>query len=170
MTTSMKFKTRIVDWDQISKSIDKICKDMIMSDVKIDSVIGLSRGGLIPAVMLANQLGVRQVYSYGLKSYSKKTRGDIETYQHVHADSITGDNIIVVDDISDKGETMGYVKRQLCSSDRLTPWKHKNIHTCTLCIKEHTDFLPTWYDFTLESDEWVIFPWETDENKVNKKI
>lgn len=169
MTTTEKFKTKIVDWEQISKSIDKICKDMIMSDVQIDSVVGLSRGGLIPAVMIANQLGVREVYSYGIKSYSNQTRGDIDTYQHVHTDNIKGDNIVVVDDISDRGDTMGYVKRQLCSTNT-KPWRHKNIHTCTLCIKEHSDFMPTWYDFTLKSDEWIIFPWEIDENKVNKKI
>jgi len=155
------FKHRLLDWQDVVKSVDKICKDITRSEASIDTILGLSRGGLVPAVMIANQIGINKVYSYGLRSYDNKSGGDIQTYQLAGSDTVRGEHILVVDDISDRGETLGYVKKQLCKPTHM-PWSYKNIHTCTLCVKPRTDFLPTWHAVDVEDDEWVIFPWEAD--------
>lgn len=164
MSVDVKYKTKVISWEQITQHVDKICNDIIRSDVQIDTILGLSRGGLVPAVMIANQLGINYVYSYGLRSYSDKTGGDIQTYQLAGSDEVKGEHILVVDDISDRGETLGYVKRRLCKPTHM-PWRYKNIHTCTICVKPHTDFSPTWHALDVENDEWIIFPWEADEQK-----
>ena len=163
------FKNRTLDWSDITKNVDKICAEILKSEVNIDCVVGLSRGGLIPAVMIANQLGVNKVYSYGLRSYSNKTGGDIQTYQFLDSGDVGHvEHVLVVDDISDRGETLGYVKKQLCKPTPTT-YKHLMIHTCTLCFKPHTDFIPTWYGESVDNDDWVIFPWEADERKPGSK-
>lgn len=162
------YKHRMISWEDITKYVDKICSDILKSEATIDTILGLSRGGLVPAVMIANQLGIDHVYSYGLRSYSGKSGGDIKTYQLAGSDTVQGEHILVVDDISDRGETLGYVKRQLCKPSNM-PWTYKNIHTCTLCVKPHTDFLPTWHAQDVENDEWIIFPWESDDRKPSDK-
>ena len=158
------YKTRVLDWSTIVESIDKLCKEIVLSDIKIDSIVGLSRGGLVPAVMIANQLGVREVYSYGVRSYDGKSGGDVKTYQWLGEKHLPGDTILVVDDISDRGATLGFVKKQLCKPEAL-PYEHKNINTCTICVKPRSNFLPTWTGINVEDDEWVIFPWEADQYK-----
>jgi len=162
-------KHHVISWSDVVKHVDKICNDIIRSDVEIDAILGLSRGGLVPAVMIANQLDIDEVYSYGLRSYSNKTGGDIKTYQLAGSETVKGDHILVVDDISDRGETLGYVKRQLCKPTHM-PWTYKNIHTCTICVKPKTDFLPTWHAVDVEDDEWVIFPWESDACKPKDRM
>ena len=161
------FKNKFLNWNDVTKSVDSICADIILSNIQIDSILGLSRGGLIPAVMIANQLGVSRVYSYGLRSYSNKTGGDVMTYQHCGAGDISGEHVLIVDDISDRGESLGYVKNQLTM--KLFDQSDINFHTCTVCKKPHTNFEPTWNGLVVDNDEWVIFPWESDEIKPSDK-
>lgn len=163
MSVSVDHKVKALSWSDITKSVDTICDNILKSDITFDSILGLSRGGLVPAVMIANQLGVSEVYSYGLRSYSNRTGGEIRTYQYCGPDDVCGKHLLIVDDISDRGESLGYVKNKLLAKTLTQP--EKNIHTCTICKKDHTDFEPTWIGMSVENDEWVIFPWEADDIK-----
>lgn len=167
MMTDTKPETRVLGWCDIIDSVDKICNDIISSEIDIDGIVGLSRGGLVPAVMIANQLNIPKVYSYGLRSYDGKDGGTIKTYQWLGGGYVDSECILIVDDIADRGESLGYVKRQLCQPSSL-PYKHKDIHTCTICTKPHSNFSPTWTGVHVENNEWVIFPWEADEVKPGK--
>jgi hypoxanthine phosphoribosyltransferase len=149
-----------ISWDDIDNIIERMVDDITGSEVNIDCILGLSRGGLIPAVMLANKLNISKVYSYGLRSYDDNDAGDIKTYQYIGSDGMGIEkDVLIVDDISDRGATLGFVKSRICM-DSSRNYVHKNIHTCTLCIKKGTDFLPTWYDRSYDNDDWIIFPWE----------
>ena len=70
-----------LSWDDIETLTDTLCKTILLSNVKITSVTGLERGGLIPAVMISHKLNIPYVYSI-----------DYTT--------------LVVDDICDTGETL----------------------------------------------------------------
>lgn len=153
-----------LSWSDVQELVDKVCAEIILSDIDISCIVGLSRGGLIPAVMIANQLGIREVYSYGLKSYNnEKSPESIKTYQYFHPEYLHGQDILVIDDISDRGESLGYIKTKFESNSR----DKLNIHTCTLTIKEHTDFIPTWFGSSIPNNCWVVFPWEADGLKPN---
>lgn len=45
-------------WDDINDLVDVLCKKIIIEQPNIDSVFGLKRGGLIPAVMVSHKLGL----------------------------------------------------------------------------------------------------------------
>lgn len=70
-----------LSWDDITTLVDTLCEQISQSDIKIASVIGLKRGGLIPAVMISHKLNIPYVH---------------------FANSTT----LVVDDICDTGETL----------------------------------------------------------------
>jgi len=76
-TTSKIF----LDWEEIEKCVEILCTKIFMDYPNIDSVMGLPRGGLIPAVLISHQLGLPLV---------------------LHP----GKNTLVVDDINDTGETL----------------------------------------------------------------
>ena len=76
-TTSKIF----LDWEEIEKCVEILCTKIFMDYPNIDSVMGLPRGGLIPAVLISHQLGLPFV---------------------LHP----GKNTIVVDDINDTGHTL----------------------------------------------------------------
>ena len=150
----------LMSWADVDAATDRIVEEILESEININAILGLSRGGLVPAVIISNKLDIDKVYSYGLRSYNTNRQGEaISTYQHIGPNLCSDENILIVDDISDQGKTLAYVKDQVCSDGPLN-YVHKNIYTCTLCIKKNTDFLPTWYYRTYRDDQWVTFPWE----------
>lgn len=121
-----------------------------------DCIVALSRGGLIPATYFSHLLDVNKVIVCGLKSYNGRVAESINVYQHVtQGDLVDCNNILIVDDISDKGYTLEYIVDYI--SERAPA---ANIKTATICIKEHTTFIPNWYDKKYDRTWWVEFDWE----------
>ena len=147
--------------------IDACCKELakrIKGDgQEITHVVGVSRGGLIPAVLLAKELEVREVISLGLKSYNDgddyKTRVPIpKVYQDIKScyQLVRGDsNILVVDDITDKGNTFKYIADQFKEMSACINYK-----TAAIFRKPDSDYHPDYVSTTATPDEWVVFPWE----------
>ena len=70
-----------LEWSEIHECVNILCKQIITEYPNIDSVMGLPRGGLIPAVIISHELNLPFV---------------------LHP----GKNTLVVDDINDTGETL----------------------------------------------------------------
>ena len=148
------------NWQQI----EKYCKQTIdrYDGKPITRVIGLSRGGLIPATIVANHTGIRYVYSIGLASYELTDKGmeftgNHDVYQRIPV-NCTGftkrDHVLIVDDISDKGTTFDYVIRTQMPS---LPCSYT---TMAVFTKPGTSHVPDLYHKQIDRDLWVIFPWE----------
>ena len=147
------------------KYIEKACRD-IADQIKHSppaTIIGLSRGGLIPAVTLANMMGVREVYSIGIASYdsgydsTENQQGSLRTYQKIPVNCpgmTNGETVLIVDDISDKGNTLQ------CVVNNVRDIFNKQVQTATIFTKHGTTFIPDYHHKQVTSDEWVVFPWE----------
>lgn len=148
--------------------IDACCKKLasqIQTDHDVKHVIGISRGGLIPATIIAKQLGTREVLSLGVRSYDEGA--DYQTRQHVpevyqdikQCYQLVGtEPILIVDDISDQGNTFKFVKQHLNQMSASL-----NIVTASLFCKKDTEYVPDYVCMMPQQHEWVVFPWETDE-------
>ena len=68
-------------WDDISQLVDTLCEKIITEVPNVDSVFGLKRGGLIPAVMVSHKLGLPW-------------------------SDVMLPNTLVIDDIADTGHTL----------------------------------------------------------------
>ena len=56
---ALKIDNKIyLSWDDVSQLVDTLCEKIITDVPNIDSVFGLKRGGLIPAVMVSHKLGL----------------------------------------------------------------------------------------------------------------
>jgi len=77
---------RYLDWNDINRAINKIVASINSSEIKINAIGGLPRGGLVPAVMLSHRLSIPFV-----------SQAQIQT---------TIGNILIVDDICDSGKTL----------------------------------------------------------------
>ena len=71
----------LLDWEEIDRLVNILCEKIITEIPSIDSVMGLPRGGLIPAVMVSHRLGLPLV-----------------TLPEPHT--------LVIDDIADSGVTL----------------------------------------------------------------
>lgn len=149
------------NWNYIERACEEIACDV--AELGIVRVIGLSRGGLIPATIIANKLCVREVLSIGVASYELgydgiETAGKIHTYQRLPVNCPVmnkGESMLIVDDISDKGNTFKHVL------DSVTAQYRTNFYTASIFMKPDTCFKPDYHYKSVPNDQWVIFPWET---------
>tara|TARA_R110001583_G_scaffold163485_1_gene315596 strand:+ start:1029 stop:1481 length:453 start_codon:yes stop_codon:yes gene_type:complete len=124
----------------------------------ITHVIGLARGGLVPATIISYKLDV-PLLSYAISSYEDTTKTDrFKVHQFVHFSDLKSlkeadPHVLVVDDICDTGETMQYI----CHKLTLAAIKAK--YATLFTKKKHKKFLDH-YGHVIPNNKWIVFPWE----------
>ena len=106
------------------------------------SIATRSRGGLIPARLLADRLNPVEF----LIDYPK----------------IFPNNTIFIDDIYDSGKTYREIKKNNVGKD-------KNFIYCVLCMKPSNKINGIYYGMLMEDDKYVVFPWDKFESRRNGK-
>lgn len=145
------------------KKVVEICKALakkiIEDNYKLDIIIGLSRGGWVPARFIADYLQVENLLSFGVKSYKglgKKSK--LKITEKIGA-NVKGKRILVVDDIVDTGETLVYTIKYLKKKGA------RSVKTCVLHYKDKiSSYRPNYYGE--KTDKWIVYPWEEIENKL----
>ena len=108
----------------------------------INSIIGISRGGLIPAVYLSHYLNLpMRVVEYSTRD------GMVGETSHAWLSTVR--NALVVDDIADSGRTLNYIQD-------VNPF----LPTAVLIQKELSDHMATFHGKYESGVSWVQFPWE----------
>ena len=144
--------------DFLARSIAKKFKEN-----KITHVIGIARGGLIPATIISYELKV-PLLSYGISSYKDTTKtdefkinqficfSDLKSQLLEEAERVDP-HVLVVDDICDTGDTMHYI----CDKIDLAGIKAK--YATLFTKKKHRKFL-NHYGVVISNNTWIEFPWE----------
>lgn len=121
---------------------------------KFDCIVGIARGGMIPAALLAYKLDIKDFHTIQLSSYdSNNKRGTLFEKSYLDVKSILNKNVLFVDDIADSGYTLRYIDN---SYKRYTTqcW----YFTCVK--KPRSVFNPTFSGIVVDNESWVNFPWE----------
>lgn len=134
---------KYLDFETTVDLVRTLAKDIETSGKQIDYIIGISRGGLVPAVMLSHLLAKPMVsLEYSTRDNMVMNNG-IKWLAQV-------DNAVVVDDIADSGATLAKVKEI-----------NEELYTAVLIHKEHTSSLvPDFSAMTTSADDWIDFAWE----------
>ena len=129
-------KKAYVSWEDIELDVEKIVAQV--SDV--DYVVGIPRGGLIIAVMISHRLDIKHM-----------TIDHLEKLEEFGLD-IDKKRILVVDDISDSGQTL---KRFI----------KEGYTTATLDVRHTTVAVPEHYANWIDNADWIVDPCETKDSK-----
>ena len=120
----------IVSWRSIMSLCTKIVKELKdrYPNILDYEIVGLSRGGLIPSVIISNMLNIRKVYSIGLRTYADQEKAsNAEVYQVPDIGPMQ--KILLIDDISDSGDSFISIKEML---------ENKDVVTASLFLKKRT--------------------------------
>jgi hypoxanthine phosphoribosyltransferase len=145
MATSKKW----LDWIDIDNGIDSIVKEL--TTVRYDTVLGLARGGMIPATILSYKLKCPNLQQLGVR-----TR-DVESIQYYGNPLLTG-NILIVDDINDSGLTFSSVDNYI--RYHFDHNEIKSITYCSLYQRYNSKFKTGVYGDVIQNDDWLVFPWD----------
>jgi len=147
---------RYIDWTAYGNLVSELTEMIRSKGGNFDLVVGIARGGIPVAMVVADQLGIG-IDIINVKSYtgigSRKRPRIISTL----TEEIKKKNILVVDDLIDEGDTMTTVVSYLRRG------KPERLSTAVLFKKPWSMYEP---DYCLEVvDKWVVFPWEHGEVK-----
>ncbi len=134
----------------------EVAKKILKDKRRLDCLIGISRGGLIPTRLLSDFLSIKDVRIIRSIYYT----GTGETLERPIVDlSTIGDiqnlKVLIVDDVADTGDTLIEVKKEIMNRGA------SEAYIATLYVKPwrkiHVDY------YAAETDKWIVFPWEIRE-------
>lgn len=99
---------RKVSWDEFQGLVGKICRDIANSDWRPDYIVGITRGGLLPAVMISQYFDIPcETLKVSLRDHGGEN--PTESNLWMAEDAFNGKNILIVDDINDTGATINWI-------------------------------------------------------------
>ncbi len=143
-------------WPDVERACMEIADEIRSRGLASHMLVGISRGGLVPLRLISDYTASRSVSTLGVRFYEDLGRtADLpEVFFPVQGD-VSGQSVVLIDDISDTGESLIAAKKHLLEKGA------SEIVIATICKKPHTKLDPE--ICTFETPRWVIFPWEVRE-------
>lgn len=116
------------------------------------SIVAITRGGMVPAAVVARELDVRTIDTLCIASYDDKNQGELEVLKDVEGD---GEGQLVVDDLVDTGKTARKVRELLPKA-----------HFATVYAKPAGRPLVDSFVTEVSQDTWILFPWDAEMQEV----
>jgi len=139
-----------VTWDQLHRDARSLAQT-VMPLGPFQGIVAISRGGLIPAAIVARELECRLVETISVISYAEEA-GTAATPQIIKPATAAGDgtNFLIIDDLVDSGDTARAVRQAL----------PRAMFACLYAKPAgapHTDLFVA----AVPQDTWILFPWDT---------
>ena len=140
-------------WDDVMSMCVQLTKKL-SPGFKPKAIVGITRGGLIPAVMISHLIGVKDVFTLYASSYGvDNKRGDLTVFVDGKAqEALRSPDTLVIDDIIDSGATYELVKFQWPA--KYYALVSKQLHLMHLAARH------------LPQAAWAVFPWESSHEGV----
>ncbi len=152
MANSVQYE--IPTWNQIYDIL--LTQAEKIQGYKPDLIVGIARGGLIPARILTDLLETPLLATIEVEFYLGIAQTKAEpTLKQPLTTPVRCKKILLVDDIADTGKTLQLAKSHL---QNLGP---SEIKIATLYLKPQSITKPDFYE--KQTSNWVIFPWDTKE-------
>jgi xanthine phosphoribosyltransferase len=113
-----------------------------------NGIAAVTRGGLVPAAIVARELDIRLIDTVCIVSYDEFNRGQLNILKEVPGD---GTGWLIVDDLVDTGRTARAVRDMLPKA-----------HFATIYAKPAGKPLVDTYVTEVSQDTWILFPWDIE--------
>jgi xanthine phosphoribosyltransferase len=143
-----------VSWDQFHRDARALAWRLAESG-PFAAVVAITRGGLVPAAIVARELGIRVIETVCVSSYDHITQGELKLLKGVAQDIAAlggggGKGVLVVDDLVDTGKTAKLVRELLPLA-----------HFAAVYAKPLGRPMVETFITEVSQDTWIYFPWDT---------
>ena len=123
------------------------------------AIVAITRGGLVPAAIIARELGIRTIETVCIASYHEyKDQGELDVIKEINVEMVKKDGgrgVLVIDDLTDTGATARKVREML-----------PNAHIATVYAKPSGVPMADTFVTEVSQDTWIYFPWDMEMSYV----
>jgi hypoxanthine phosphoribosyltransferase len=158
-------------WSDVESQTQEILRQIHLDAWRPDYVVGLTRGGLVPANLISQYLGCRmETLKVSLRD-GEDCVSDLGMAEDAYGHEEDPKNILIVDDINDSGATLNWIREDWQSGcfPKDKRWKEvwgNNVRVACLYDNESSKSKldVTYSAVTInkaDKDVWIVFPWES---------
>lgn len=153
-------KSYFVSWDKAYRLGRIIARKINKSGFKPDLVIGVARGGLVPARIVCDFLHHKELTSINAEHWGiASTLGNARIkYPLPEEIDISGKSILVVDDVADTGETFQVIVKNILERSP------SEVRTAVFQYKTCSAFKPDYWGEKHNGWKWIVYPWALYED------
>lgn len=155
MTTNSYQKDFPISWDELHRNTKALAWKLNDINKKWKGVIAITRGGMVPACIIARELEVLNIETFCITSYDVKEQSITKILKKPETVDNDGEGWLVIDDLVDTGKTFELAREH-----------YPKAHYACIYVKpagaKQTDTYIT--EFT--QDTWVHFPWDMENQYV----
>ena len=152
MSISSQHEEGAITWAQLHQDANALAAQL-QSITTWRGIVAITRGGLIPAALIAQALNIRFIDTVCLSSYEDKSAGayakqsELQVIKTMDGD---GTDFLLIDDLVDSGKTAAFVKALL-----------PRAHLATLYAKPSGKAYANSFVKEFQQNQWIVFPWES---------
>ncbi len=158
-------KIETPSWNQIHVFLVQLAEKIKESGFNPDIIVGVARGGWIPARIMSDMLENHKLANISAEFYVNigKTKQQPVITQPIST-TVKNMKVLVVDDLADSGESLKLV------TDHLEKQGAQEIKIATIYYKPWSTIVPHYFE--KQTRNWIVFPWEQKETtrKILKTI
>jgi adenine/guanine phosphoribosyltransferase-like PRPP-binding protein len=140
-------KTFPVTWDELHRNAKALAWRLV-EGAPWHGIIAVTRGGLVPAAIVARELEIRLIDTVCVASYEEREQGRLQILKRVEGD---GEGWLIIDDLVDTGRTAKAVREML-----------PRAHFATIYAKPAGRPLVDTFITEVSQDTWILFPWDIE--------
>ena len=160
MEKPVPIRCYFVSWDKAYRLGRKIAHKIKASGFVPDIVIGVARGGLVPARIVCDFLHQKDLTSIKVEHWGiAVTHGTARIKFPLPEEmDISGKKILVVDDVADTGDSYHVIVNHIMEKSPA------DVRTAVLQYKTCSTFVPDYWGEKHDTWKWIIYPWALYED------
>jgi hypoxanthine phosphoribosyltransferase len=144
-----------ISYQQMEEDCKNFAERVSKLEPKITKIVAITRGGMYPALMLAQYLNIKNIDTICLKSYTDDNkRGQIEVINDTFSEKWDDPSVLFIDDLFDSGNTIAYIGKKFKKALKATIYYKNKSSRRNL----------SWLSFfqAIVPDTWLVFPFGKD--------
>ncbi|MFA5905585.1 MAG: xanthine phosphoribosyltransferase [Desulfobacula sp.] len=141
-----------ISWEQLHRDSKALSWRLHDMNQVWKGIVAVTRGGLVPAAVIARELGIHHIDTVCITSYNWQNQGETKIVKAVEG---SGKDLLIIDDLVDTGTTAKIVRKMLPKA-----------YFATVYAKPAGKPLVDAYVTEVSQDTWILFPWDSESQFV----
>nr|WP_211830217.1 xanthine phosphoribosyltransferase [Kistimonas asteriae] len=147
MSEALYSRDVIKSWSELHRDC-RLLAQKLLTLGEWKGIIAVTRGGMIPAAIIARELDIRLIDTFCITSYENQQQGELTVLKDPVITS-EGGGYLIIDDLVDTGNTLAMVRKTLPKA-----------HIGTLYVKPAGQPLVDTFVQAYSQETWIRFPWD----------